>query len=338
MNTFIQKLQERNVFKAAISYVAISWAILEGANMLFPILNISPSTIRILFFVLAIGFPAWVIFAYLYERTPEGFKKSEEVVPEASITKDTSKKLNAIIIGGLLLAVIFLISDRFFNFTEGVFEGLDPNTIAVLPFENQSSKEDAYFAAGITEDILTQISKIAELKVLSRFTLKDYDTAGKTPKEIGKELKVRHLLVGSVRRSGDNLRIGCQLINTSTETEDWANTFDRKMEDIFAIQSEVAKEVANLLEVQLSDEETNRIDEKPTENIIAYNYYLKGREAYNEYQVSSNDQALELFKRAIQLDTSFALAWAGLGDATAKAVSDYTTLPRSFLDSAFVYS
>lgn len=338
MTSFLRRLQDRNVIKAAISYVAVSWAILEGADMLFPILHLPQSVLRALFIVLVIGFPAWVVFAYLYERTPKGFKKSDEVAPDASMTKDTSRKLNAIIIAGLLLAVTFLLADRFFNFTEAVFEGVDPNTIAVLPFENQSSEEDDYFAAGITEDILTQIAKINELKVLSRFTLKDYDTSGKTPKEIGKELKVRHLLVGSIRRSGDQLRIGCQLINTATETEDWANTFDRKMEDVFAIQSEVAREVASLLKVQLSPEEVSRIDEKPTENIIAYNYYLEGREAYSEYNAQSNAKALELFKRAIELDPGFALAWAGLGDAAAKAAAQYTTLPIKYIDSAFIYS
>ena len=152
---------------------------------------------------------------------------------------------------------------------------------------------------------------------MSRFTLKDYDTQGKTPSQIGKELKVSYLLAGSVRRAGDALRIGCQLINTQDESETWSENYDRVMKDIFEIQSEVAENISRKLKAELTPEEKSRIEKAPTENLIAYNLYLKGREEYNRRNAESIGRAIDYFKQAIEEDQNFGIAWAGLADAYA---------------------
>ena len=219
------------------------------------------------------------------------------------------------------------------------FKNEKPQTIksiAVLPFDNNGNEEDAYFALGVTEDILTQISKIGDLKVLSRFTLNDYDHEGKPPRQIGKELSIGYLLAGSIRRSGDDLRISCQLIDTNQETEEWSEIFDRKMENIFTVQRDIAFEVARLLKAQLSGEEQQRINQAPTNNLIAYNLYLKGREEYFRYNAESNEEAIRLFKEALLLDPEFALAIAGLSDAYSQSVDRDKTRDASYIDTALV--
>ncbi len=335
MSGFFQNLQRRNVIKAAISYVVIAWAILQAADIIFPAIGISDIAIRNLLILLVIGFPVWIIFAYVYEWTPTGFRKTKSIPEEVSVHRETSKRLNSFIIIGMGLAIVLLVADRFLNFTDITSD--DPSkAIAVLPFKNLSGDEDAYFAQGVTEDILTHISKIGDLRVLSRFTLSDYDVAGKTVEQIGEELNVGYLLTGSIRRAGEELRISCQLVQVNPEEETWAENFDRRMEDVFAIQSEVAGKVADYLAAKLSSSELERINQIPTTNIASYNIYLKGREAYNRYNVEDNKVAIEYFKKAIELDPAFGDAWAGLSDATAKAAANYGSLPISYLDSALL--
>ncbi len=335
ISNFYHELQRRNVIKAALSYVAVSWVILEVASLIFPILNIPETAMRFVLIGLILLFPAWLVFAWVYEYTPKGFQKTEEVKEQESMTRATGKKLNAIIFGGMALAIVLLLADRFLHFSEGILDSTEELSIAVLPFENKGSDDDAYFADGISEDILTQLGKISALKVLSRFTLKDYDTQGKTPGQIGKELDVSYLLSGSVRRAGNALRIACQLISTKDETETWSENYDRVPEDVFQIQSEVAQNIAGKLKAKLSPEEKSRIEKAPTNNLVAYNLYLKGREAYNQYTNAGFEQAIDLFKQSIAEDKAFALPWAGLADAYAQTVSR-TKLPRTYLDTALV--
>ena len=240
MKKFLQELKRRNVIKAALSYLVVGWLILQVASIVFPMFNINDAYLRWVFIFIAIAFPAWIIFAYIYELTPSGFKKTNDVEPEQSLRKSTSKKLNAYMIAGLSMAVILLLFDRFFQVDVSLEDNEMGKSIAILPFENVSQSEDAYFAAGITEDILTQVSKIGDIRVLSSLSLRDYDMTGKSPDEIGAELGVTHILIGNVRRSEDNLRIGCQLVDTKGEETVWAQTYDKKMSNIFAMQSEIA--------------------------------------------------------------------------------------------------
>jgi protein kinase/serine/threonine-protein kinase len=258
--------------------------------------------------------------------------KTAVVRPTQIPSKPASKKIGI----AALLFVLLCVAGYFLYQqvrSSGSSDG-SSKSIAVMPFENNSGEDDAYFTKGVTEDILTQISKIGDLRVLSRFTLKDYDAKGKTIQEIGAELGVDYLLTGSVRREGDNLRIACQLVQVNPEKETWAENFDKRMDDVFAIQHDVAMQVAKYLKTKLSPEQENRIAQTPTENIAAYNYYLKGREEYYKYEPGAMRKAIEHFKEALVLDPNFGLALAGLSDAYSQGAHEISFLPVSYLDSA----
>jgi TolB-like protein/Flp pilus assembly protein TadD len=206
-------------------------------------------------------------------------------------------------------------------------------SIAVLPFQNFSETKDEYFSDGITEDILTQLSKIADLRVISRTTMMQYKGTSKTLQEIGRELNVGAILEGSIRRDHSRVRVVGQLIDAQTDEHLWADTYDRELKDVFAIQSEIAREIARALQAVLSPKEEARISSAPTTNMEAYALYLQGRQHYNRYTSSENEKAMESFRRAIALDSTFALALAGLSDAYSQRVQRYG-YTLDYLDSA----
>ena len=214
----------------------------------------------------------------------------------------------------------------------------EEKSIAVLPFDNLSrDPQDEYFSDGLTEDIITQLSKIGSLTVISRSSVMRYKSQDRDLRTIGEELRVTTLLEGSVRRAGNRLRITAQLIEAVTDRHLWAESYDREMEDIFEIQSDVAQQIAAALEVQMAPEEKKRIEQKPTENLTAYDFYLKGRDYYNRYRKQDNENAIELFQRAIDLDPNFALAYAGMGDAYAQRVQAFGFGPE-WLDKSIEMS
>jgi protein kinase/serine/threonine-protein kinase len=193
---------------------------------------------------------------------------------------------------------------------------IEAKSIAVLPFRNMSdSRDDEFFSDGVTEDILTQLSKIGDLKVISRTSVMPYKNSPKSLRQIGKELEVAVILEGSVRREKDRVRIVGQLIDARSDKHLWAETFDRQMTDIFSIQSEVAQRIAAALKATLSPGEKTRIEKRATTNIEAYAYYVRGREYYYHYTREDNERAVELFRKALALDPNYALAYAGLADA-----------------------
>lgn len=207
-------------------------------------------------------------------------------------------------------------------------------SIAVMPFLNMSGdKENEYFSDGITEDIITQISKISELRVIARTSTMSYKKSDKPVREIGKELNVATILEGSVRRVGNQVRISAQLIDAKTEGHIWAETFDKEMSQIFILQNEIARQIAAALKARLSPAERARLANEPTTNLIAYDYYLKGREYYNRYNKQDNEYAISLFKKALELDSNYALAYAGLGDAYCQRIGKFG-FPFVWKDSA----
>jgi len=209
--------------------------------------------------------------------------------------------------------------------------------IAVLPFSNFSGdEEDEYFSDGITEDILTLLSRMNDVRVISRTSVMQYKNTNKSIREIAAELNASHILEGSVRKSGNKVRVVAQLIDAVTDAHLWAQTYDKEMTELFEIQSNVAQDIASALEHELSPSEWANINKKPTENLKAYEHYLKGREFYSKYDKSQNDKAIKHFKTALSLDTSFALAYAGLGDAMSQK-ANYEHKPM-LLDSAKMVS
>ncbi len=215
---------------------------------------------------------------------------------------------------------------------------LNSKTIAVLPFTNMSdSKEDEYFSDGITEDILTQLSKISELKVISRTSVLKYKNSELTIPEIAKELGAGSILEGSVRRYGDKVRITSQLINSNLDEHIWAETYDRKLNDIFEVQSEIAKHIARELETQLAPKEVILIDTKPTDNIEAYALCLQGRKYASRYTDEDNEEAIQFYKKALRIDFKYALAYASLASAYDQKVRRYS-YPNEWRDSAIIMS
>ena len=215
-----------------------------------------------------------------------------------------------------------------------VAEEVDSKSIAVLPFDNLSpDPENEYFSLGITEDIITQLSKISDLRVTSRTSAMRYQDSEKSVREIAQELQVASILEGSVRRVGNQVRITAQLVDAKTDEHLWAETYDREIEDIFAIQRDVAEQIASSLKVELSPEDRARIERKPTENLTAYDYYLKGRDQYYSYSREDNERAIEFFDEALEVDPDYALAHGGLADAYAQRWLWYG-FGEEWLDSA----
>lgn len=241
----------------------------------------------------------------------------------------------------LTILALILIGMNFLNREEAapIYAGpLDGQiAIAVLPFSNFSeNEEDEYFSDGITEDILTLLSRMNDVRVISRTSVMQYKNTNKPVREIAAELNASHILEGSVRKSGNKVRVVAQLIDAVTDAHLWAQTYDKEMTELFEIQSNVAQDIASALEHELSPSEWANINKKPTKNLEAYEHYLKGREYYGKYDKSSNDKAIEHFKSALDLDTSFALAYAGLGDAISQK-ANYEHKPN-LLDSAKMVS
>ncbi|HEX8060982.1 MAG TPA: hypothetical protein VF473_08605, partial [Cyclobacteriaceae bacterium] len=230
MSNFFQKLQQRQVFKATITYAVVAWAIIQVCDILFPAFDISHATIRYVLYIL-IGFsPVWIIFAYVFEWTPTGFRKAEEVTDEKATSRLTGKRLNAVIIVGLTVAVLLLVIDRVFHITGNSESSVTDSakSIAVLPFVNMSNDADQeYFSDGLSEELLNLLSKIPDLKVIARTSSFAFKGKNEDLRIIGEKLGVANILEGSVRKNGDKLRITAQLIKASDGTHLWSETYDR---------------------------------------------------------------------------------------------------------------
>jgi TolB-like protein len=254
---------------------------------------------------LALAFPVWIIFAWVYEFTPEGIKKTIDVEPEASIVTKTSSRLNKLIISALTLAIIVLLVDRFTRDSAQVVEYGD-NSIAVMAFADMSPQQDhEYFSDGISEELLNLLAKIPELKVISRTSSFSYKGKNTTATEIGDELKVSHILEGSIRKSGNTVRVTAQLINTSDGTHEWSHTYDRELDSIFKIQDEIAAEVSKELEISLlgSSIKSQIVDPE------AYNLYLQANHLINQNTNDAYLKAETIIKESIAIDSSYSPAW-----------------------------
>jgi len=310
----LTELKRRNVYRAAVAYGVVAWFLTQLTTQVFPFFEISNSAVRFVVIALAVGFPIAMLLAWVYEFTPEGIVRTEDLHPAQarSIQRATGRVLDFIIIGALLLVIAMLIVGRL-PFYRQTGESISQKSIAVLPFENLSEdKANAYFADGIQDEILTRLSKIADLKVISRTSTQHYKSAPENLPEIARQLGVAHILEGRVQKSGDAVRVNVQLIKAANESHLWADTFDRKLTDIFSVESEVAKAIADQLRAKLSGREEQAITAKPTDNVEAYDAYLRGL-AYTVKTVPTTASALaaqKYLREAVRLDPKFALGWA----------------------------
>jgi len=334
--SLINELKRRNVFKAAIAYVVMAWLVIQVADAILNNITAPDWVFDVLLLFLAIGLPFAVLFAWAFEITPEGIKRESEVDRSQSIAQQTGKKINLLIIAALVLAISYLLYDKFgapgpaINSTASTQSAetsteagstevaIDKLSIAVLPFVNRSAlEEDEFFVDGIHDDLLNTIAKIGSLKVISRTSVMEYrDTQKKIP-VIAKELGVANILEGGIQRSGNQVRINVQLIDAETDEHLWAEIFDRELtaQNLFTIQSEISQKIADALRTVLSVEEKNRINTRPTDNLQAYNAHLHGRQLMATRKVDQLQQAVEEFRKAIELDPQFALAWVNLADS-----------------------
>ena len=315
------ELKRRNVYRAAVAYGVVAWFLTQLTTQVFPFFEIPNSAVRFVVIALAAGFPIAMLLSWLYELTPQGILRTEDLDPAQarSVQRASGRILDFIIIGVLVLVIVMLIVGRL-PFYRQTGESMSQKSIAVLPFKNLSEdKANAYFAEGIQDEILTLLSKIADLKVISRTSTQRYQSKPGNLSEIAKQLGVANILEGSVQKAADQVRVNVQLINAQTDSHLWADTYDRKLTDIFGVESEIAKGIAESLQAKLTGREEQALAVRPTNNPEAYDAYLRGLafEGRSWYSFETLGEAESFYERAVQLDPNFALAWARLSRADA---------------------
>lgn len=307
MSGFIEELKRRKVVKTGIGYAVVAFVIMQLVEIIFPIFEFPAWTSRFVIILLFLGFPITIVLSWIFDKTPEGLKKTEST--------GGTKRLGLIgVIGALLL---FIVYQNFFSNsgTTTASDGdIDSRSIAVLPFDNYSEDEkDAYISDGFTELIIANLAKIKDLRVISRTSVMQYENTTQPLKEIGAELGVANILEGSIHRVGDNIRIVGQLIDAQTDKHLWAETYDGTVADMFTIQAEVATQIAEALQAKISNEEKTRIAAIQTKSPDAYEAYVRGEEAWAKDQYGNARFAIKFIRKAVELDPEFAEAWARLG-------------------------
>jgi TolB-like protein len=267
LRNFFGELKRRNVYKVAIVYAVIAWLLIQAGSILFPTFEAPGWVMKAFVAIIAAGFPIALVLAWAFELTPEGIKRTEDVDVSESITRKSGRKLDFFIIAVLLLVIAALLFHRLRPNVSPTISSSPEKSIAVLPFENLSRDPDnAYFADGIQEEILTCLAKIADLKVISRTSTQRYQSKPGNLAEIAKQLGVANILEGSVQKAGDQVRVNVQLVNAQTDSHLWAETYDRKLTDIFGVESEIAKGIAESLQAKLTGREEQALAVKPTNN------------------------------------------------------------------------
>ncbi len=318
IGNFFAELKRRNVYKVAVAYAVVAWLIIQAASILLPTFDAPSWAMKVIVLLLVLGFPAALIFSWAFEITPEGIVRETEVDANKSITHHTGRKIVALtIVVALMAAGLFvfqILRARSTSAEQPIASAIPNKSIAVLPFDNLSRDPDnAYFVEGIQDEILTRLAKIADLKVIARSSTQRFQNKGDLP-QIAQQLGVANLLEGSVQKVNDQVRVNVQLIKAANEAHLWAEGYDRKLTDIFAVESEIAKTIADTLQAKLSGSEKHAIAARPTENSEAHQLYLKGRFFWNKRTGSDLKKSIDYFEQAIAADPNYALAYAGVAD------------------------
>ncbi|HVF73223.1 MAG TPA: tetratricopeptide repeat protein [Chthoniobacterales bacterium] len=308
---FFAELKRRNVYKVAVAYALVGWLLIQVAAATFPFLQIPEWGTRLVIVLVFLTFPIALILAWAFELTPTGIQRTPDSVPPSVAVQKRGRKYTMVIaVAGI--AIAGLAAFQFFRTKSA--GGRNDKSIAVLPFENRSpEKENAYFADGVQDEILTRLAKIADLKVISRTSTQQYKSAPENLRDVGRQLGVSHILEGSVQKSGQSVRLNVQLIRTEDDAHVWAEIYDRKLTDVFAIQSEIANTIAEALKAKLTGAEKQVIALRLTENAEAYDAYLRAI-AFNREGTSpaSAGKAVHALEEAVRLDPNFAAAWGML--------------------------
>jgi len=335
MSSFFQELKRRNVFRVAAAYAVVAWVLVQIGEAVFPAFDVPAAIFRGMVILLVLGFPVALIFAWAFEKTPEGIKLEKNVDRSQSITRETGRKLDRMIIVVLIVSVGVLLADKFMPGTSapvsvapeevlasqqsGAVSGSQSaaaKSVAVLPFADMSAAGDQeYFSDGLADSLLHALAQVRDLKVAARTSSFAFKGKNLDIREIGRQLGVSSVLEGSVQKAGNRLRVITQLIDVDDGSHLWSETFDRTDEDIFAIQDEISAAVVKALKVSLGSDEAQRLSQRATSDIQAFDLYLLGRHEFEKRRPEALEKAVAHFQQAVMTDPDYALAYAGLADS-----------------------
>lgn len=311
----LAELRRRNVWRAGLLYLGAMWALAQGVSELTPAIGLPVTAARWLVVAAAIGLPFWLLFAWFYELTPEGFKLERQVPQDASIARQTGRRLDYLIIAVLAVAVVLLLTDRVVSSGPDPAAGADARSIAVLPLVNAGGNPaDEYFSDGLSEELISGLTRIADLRVIGRSSAFEFKGSTDPRSTIAAKLGVAHLLEGNVRRDGDRVRIMLELIRPGDGTSLWSQTYSREMQDIFAVQADIARSVAAALQVQFGEDAVD-YTRPPGGNVAAYEAALQGRALARQSTAEGYEKGVALLRQAVQLEPEYAFAHALLANA-----------------------
>ena len=342
---FFAELKRRNVYKVAVTYAVVGWLLVQVTTQVFPIFEIPNWALRLIVLAIVIGFPIALILAWAFELTPEGIKRTEDVdLASAPQQRRHRAWIFVVIIAGAMSLGLFFLGRYSVSPRVSAPHAIPQKSVAVLPFENRSEeKANAFFADGVQDEILTHLAKIADLKVISRTSVMQYkEAATRDSRAIGQQLGVAHLLEGSVQRAGNKVRVNAQLIDARSAAQVWAQTYDRDLADVFAIQTEIAKAIASQLQAKLSPNEKTAIEERPTSDVAAFDEYTRAKTlllttGFSWSQEKNYTQAIELLDRAVVRDPAFFAAYCQLvfaHDTFYAVLDDHTPARLAKADAA----
>ena len=320
--TFFGELKRRNVYKVAVAYVVVGWALAQGLAQVLPVFSIPNWVIQLLVVLIILGLPVALGLSWAFELTPEGLKRTEEV-DDVAAARHKKRTWLYVVIAGVVISIGLFFLGRY-SAAPAHHAAVDTSakSIAVLPFENLSDdKQNTYFADGVQDQILTNLARVSDLRVISHTTVRQYKSGvPRNLREIGKQLGVTHILEGSVQRAGDRIRIAAQLIDARTDSQIWAETYDRTAADLFAIQSELAESIVAQLQAKLSPEQKADIEARPTQDLVAFELYLRAKQIVDSYLIAEDVRsallsALQSLDQAIKRDPDFVSAYCYIARA-----------------------
>ena len=316
MSSFFHELKRRNVYKVAVAYGVVAWLLIQLASILFPTFEAPAWVMKVFVALIAAGFVIAVVIAWAFEMTPEGLKRTDTISPDTKLPYWSRRKFAGLIGGIALVAAGLLVFQLLRPTAVSQAPSAGDKSIAVLPFDSLSEdKANAYFAVGVQDEILTRLAKVRDLKVISRTSTQQYQSKPGNVAEIAKQLGVAHLLEGSVQKAGDAVRVNVQLIKAEGDSHLWAETYDGKLTDMFAFQTDVAQRIAGSLEAKLTGREKEAISFVGTKSTAAYDAYLRGIALRNSQSREEQERLLQFCREAVALDPNFAAAWAEIAYA-----------------------
>jgi TolB-like protein/Tfp pilus assembly protein PilF len=323
IDNFFSELKRRNVYKVAVAYLVAGWALAQGVAQVLPVFSVPNWVIQLLVVLIILGLPVALGLAWAFELTPEGLKRTEtaDAMPEAT-RKKKYVWIYVVVIGAAISLGLFFLGRYSAAPAQNAAVDTSVKSIAVLPFENLSDdKQNTYFADGVQDQILTNLARVAALRVISHTTVRQYKSGEpRNLREIGRQLGVTHILEGSVQRAGDRLRIAAQLIDARTDSQVWAETYDRTAADLFAIQSELAESIVTQLQAKLSPQQKAEIEQRPTQDLVAFELYLRAKQIVDSYLIADDVRtallsALQSLDQAIKRDPDFVSAYCYIARA-----------------------